>query len=276
MLDLVGCLSDQRAPQFTCTNLAGFPSHKQAALTHHGIADKGRGGSTAGAVGAGVLLPQHFSGCNFHDSPPLHVMVGLSDSESSCVRNYGQFWNHLLRLSQKLQEEGLPSPKQLFHHLLLSVPAKMGAALTAVLADIWLRWCVRGEREVPLKHILGPLVPCALSSCFWPVVLLMLEASSSAEMSCSTHLQLLHLLLWPLSLAQEAHVTNSLGDVAEFLELIASLIPFSACERCKGGNSMGEGVRSLAARAHYTVLALCGFRVQMVQVSHLILQLAGR
>lgn len=71
-------------------------------------------------------------------------------------------------------------------------------------------------------------------------------------------------------------MTNSLGDVAEFLELIASLIPFSACERCKGGNSMGEGVRSLAARAHYTVLALCGFRVQMVQVSHLILQLAGR
>lgn len=54
-----------------------------------------------------------------------------------------------------------------------------------------------------------------------------------------------------------------------FLSLITSLIRFSACEHWEEGNSMGEGVRSWGARAYYTGLTFCGFRVQIDRFNHL-------
>lgn len=65
-----------------------------------------------------------------------------------------------------LKQSSEAEPEQLFHHLLLLVPVKMGAALIAVLTAVWLQWCVRGDGEVLMKHVMGPLVPCVLGVCF--------------------------------------------------------------------------------------------------------------
>lgn len=145
----VGHLSDLQALRSSSINIAVFPSDERAALTHLVIAgssaEEGVGRRSGGRGCAGRITPfTALLRCNFPDSPPLHVMVGLGNVvglPAWGIRD--SFEAHLLKLSLELEGGGLCSPQT-------SVQGSVQWLLPV--AAVWLLPCPSCGAGMPPRH----------------------------------------------------------------------------------------------------------------------------